>query len=276
MFSEEKNGKKSYDFIKFNSAEDAFYSLQNSETSAVIFPVNVAQKLYDFSGGNLVCACVTQNFDFFCVTSDLSSRSLSDLLGKNVVLSEGGLLESFTKWILQENSLPVGRGRGGISLNFEKNETLATSKLLSSSYNCAFLSEPAVSEVLKRKKYHMAVDFQDEYEAIRGRKIRLSKNVLLVRKQFYEENKDDYEMLLNSLHDSIQKINENPTEAAFLCRKNNIGTDYSVLSNSIKNASFSFEKAEDAKEKIIEVMKIYNEMNKENVSIPDDNFFATY
>ncbi len=274
MFEEESDGKPVYDFLRFSSPEDAAASLSEGLCDALIVSVNVSVLLHDFSGGELKVAAVTQEMDLYCVSSVPSCRSLSDLLGRSVALGRGGVSEAFSLWILRENSIPLGGGRGGISLAFEDDEAFAISKILSSSVQHAFLCEPAVSNVLKHPKFHMAVDFQDEYSAVTGSNSRLPKNVLVVRRTFHEENRSDFEGLLDSLRKSISMTNASPSRAAFLCRKHDAGTDYSVLSSSIKRANYSFQRAGDARNGIYAALEVSGYQARPSTLLIDDAFFS--
>lgn len=262
-----------FSFFRFSSPSDAVFSLSSGETDALILPVNVASKLYSFSRGEILCAASTQEMDFYCVTSVSSCKNLSDLLGKRVSFSKGGLGESFIKWILGENSLPVGTGRGGISIEWTENEPLSLSRLLGNNVSFAFLSEPCVSNAVKNPKYHIAVDFQDEFDAVKGRPSRLVKNVLLVRRQFFEENFSDFDALLASLEKSIGEVMKNPSKASVLCVKNGIVPGVSLLPNAICRSNYSFERAFEAKDAILESLEIYSGMRGEKLEVPGDDFF---
>ncbi len=272
---EDKDGlqESPFSFFRFSSPSDAVLSLSSGETDALILPVNAASSLYSFSGGEVLCAAVTQGMDFYCVTSVSSCKNLSDLLGKRVSFSKGGTGEAFVGWILKENALPLGTGQGGISIEWAENEPISLSRLLGNNVSAAFLSEPSVSNAVKNPKYHIAADFQDEFDAIKGRSSYFPKNVLLVRKQFFEENPSDFETLLDSLEKSIGKVTENPSKASVLCVKNRIVPDFSLLPNSISRANYRFESGRDAKEKILESLEICSGMSGEAPEIPGDDFF---
>ncbi len=276
MFLEKSDGEPSYNFIRFSSVKDAALSLMEAKIDALILPVNVAALLYDFLDGEIICAAVTQNMDFYSVSSNSSLKNLSDLLGKKISVTKGGIGEGFISWIMEESALSMENGGGVMKIQWEENEAFSAAKLLSGEVDNAFLSEPAVSNVLKRSGFYISADFQEEFSAIKGRNRHLPKNVLVVRRSFCSEDIESLENLLASVKKSIESVNKNPSSAAFLCKRFDAVGEHSVLGKAIQRANFTFERAEDAKSGIYEVLELCNRVSHEKIAVPDGEFLLGY
>ena len=269
-------GEENFVFLEYEDIKRASEDVVNRKADALILSVNGAASLYNHTKGRIVCAAVLQETDFYCVTTNQSVKNLSDLLEKRVTCVNGGIQKSYISWILKGNDLPVGKGNGGILVLWDKTPSLSLSHFLSSDVPFGIFCEPELSLALKNSKSsRIAIDFQDEYEALKGSSGKFPKTVLVLNRSYTEEQASDMADFLSTLMESVDKIIQNPALASSECKKNNLCTDALILSESIGRSSICFKPASECASEISEIIRIVNETESSSIKL-DDDFVLKY
>ena len=254
---------ENYEFIKCADSKEAAKALMEGYCDGAIFSLPASRELFFLSDGGIVCAGVTGEADIYCISSDKTCKSVTDLLGKRVCAPRGGIQEALITYVFEKYELPVERGRGGVTLEWEKNYSLCLSKLLEGKYSYAILSEPAASASLKNSRLSISIDFKSELEAVEGRNICFPKSLLMVRKDYLEENDSAKDFLLD-MKKSALLINKNPVKAAALYEKNTALTKKQLLSKAIKNGKYTFLNEEKDFKDVEFAFQIYDSCLKKN------------
>ena len=258
----------SYSFESFPSPNDAVRSFSQGETDAIILSVPAALRLTSLSSGEVELLAVTQEQDLYCVTSVATCKDITDLLGKKVCISKGGLQEPFVTYVFEKCDLPLVIGRGGVTPSWENNSSLSVGKLIDGSLSYAVLSEPFVSTLTKHPKFHIAVDFKKEFESIAGKKEIVPKCILVCRKSYIKENPEGYSSFLSDMEKSAAFIEKNPVLASNLCVKYSNVNKSAALSKSVKNAKFTFVPYREAEKGLSSLVEIYNKKSKDKLLLP--------
>lgn len=272
-----------FEFVAYDNVLSLAEGMKTGEIDAANLPLNAALLLYERTSGAVSCAAVTQNMNYTVVAPDIvtenveiSVSSLSDLVGHTLAVPGSGFTRSFALWILAQNEIPVTQGENGIRILFVTDEPTAVSELSGDTVTAAVLSEPAVSVSLAvRKKMHRAIDLQDAYAAVAGKGKALPITVLAVRTQFAEKSYDSLLVLLQSLENSIRRINRAPIKAAAEAKKMNLGLPQAAAGNAIARGNFVYRTATQCQAEIGAYIAIYNtERADGKLSEPDKKFFV--
>ena len=252
-----------YQFIKCADSKEAAKALMEGYCDGAIFSLPASRELYFLSDKRILCAGVTGEADLYCVSNDKNCKSVTDLLGKRVCAPRGGIQEALIAYIFEKYEMPIERGRGGVTLEWENNYSLCLSKLIEGKYSYAILSEPGASASLKNSRLSISVDFKSELEAMEGRSVCFPKSLLMVRKDYLEENKDSEAFFLD-MKKSAELINNNPVKAAALYEKNAAFQKRQLLSKSIKNGKYTFLNQEKDFKDVEFAFQIYDSYFKKN------------
>lgn len=274
--------KQNFEFIEYSDVLSLAEGMKAGEIDAANLPLNAVVLLFEKTSGAVVCAAVTQNMNYSVVSPDriteeaeFSVSSLSDLVGHTLAVPGSGCTRSFVRWILEQNEIPVGQGENGIRLLSVDEEPSAVSALSGGDADAAVLSEPAASVVLSTgKKMRRAIDLQDSYAAVAGKGKSLPITVLAVRAQFADKSYDSFLILLQSLENSIRRINRAPIKAASAAKKARLGLSASA-GNAVARGHFVWRTATQSQAEIGAYIEIYNSGRTDGkLSVPDKSFFV--
>lgn len=274
--------KQKFEFAAYGDILSLAEGMKSGEIDAANLPLNAALLLYEKTSGAVVCAAVTQNMNYSVVApavvteeAEISVSSLSDLVGHTLAVPGSGFTGSFVRWILAKNEIPVGQGENGIRVLFVPDELSAVSVLSGGDAFAAVLSEPAASAVLAgQKKMRRAIDFQDAYTAVAGKGKSLPITVLVVRAQFADKSYDSLLILLQSLENSIRRINRSPIKAAAAAKKAELGLSASA-GNAVARGAFVYRTAAQSQAEIGAYIEIYNTARADGtLAVPGKPFFV--
>ncbi len=256
---------ENYKFLYCNDSQEAAKALMDGYCDASIFSLPAAAQIHELSDKRIVCVAVTQDTSFYCVSSDKNCRVISDLLGKRISSASGGLQEAMVTSVFEKCDIPIERGRGGVTIEWDENYSIPLSQLIQGKSSFAILTEPAVTTALKHNRLHIVVDFKNELEAIEGRKIVFPGAVLMVRKDYLSEKADEAQKFFFDMEGSSRLLNENPSKAAFVINRNTKLFKTALLSNVIKKSGYVYLNDKKTQEDLFYVCSIYNSVYRKKL-----------
>ena len=268
---------ENFEFIRFDSIQSLTYNLNAGEIDAANLPINLALSLYEKTSGAFQAVCITQNIDYYivCKKEGKTSLSFSDFLGKEIVISEGGLADGLINWILNKNNIPQGNGYNAVKIRRVKNESSAVAEVLNGKTDAALLTEPAASATVNTGlDFTIAIDVHDEFEKINGRGRSIPKMALIVRTQFARENPKAMQTLSTEMESAIVKINASAKRTQRLIKSHHLGIDDSVSANTLPHANFIYITAKQSLGQIRRYLEIYSaSASAPPLTLPQKDFF---
>lgn len=271
------NGADVY-FEKFADPQTLLPKLLKKEIDVGFLPVNVAAKVYNSSNKSIICCGITGNGNLSLITKDKKIKSLSDLKGKTVnIAGQGATPEYIFRQLLEENKLEADTDTG-VKLDFSIPTAQIPSQLISGKISYAVVPEPfATIAQLKSKDVIAAVDLQkDEYEVFYSDTFPLT--VMVVRKEFAEENEELLDSFLYRYKKSFEYTVKNPKAAGRLCEKYDLGLEAGVVAAAIPKSNYVYIPAKDGKNKIEALLNIFMKNQSESIGkkLPGDDFYYKY
>ncbi|MBQ5998985.1 MAG: hypothetical protein IJL70_05890 [Treponema sp.] len=233
--------KTDFVFLYFNTAQELIGAMKSGTVDAADVPAALAEKLTDSTHGRIFAGAITSYADSALLSFDSDVSAFSDLLGTQIYVVKNSFEESYFRFLLEKNEVPVKIGESGIEIVYSESSANIVSALASGAIRYGVVSEPFVSAAqVSTAKIKRSIDFQDEYSKIYGPEKKIPKSVLILRRQFVQASPELYVQLKEELNQSVQKIKLNPFKAAFLCKKNGISLFSYSAARSIYSSNYCF------------------------------------
>lgn len=264
---------------KFADPKALLPKLIKKEVDIGFLPVNVAAKVFNSSNGAIKCCAVTGNGNIGLVTKDKSIKRLSDLEGKKVyVAGKGATPDYLFRYLLSENEIDISeeQNRDAVELDYSIPTNQLAAMLVSDKIKYAVIPEPFISAAqLKSKKVRVAIDFEEEYKTVTRNVSSYPLTVMVVTKEFAEENGELLEEFLEKYEDSYEWTVENPHKAGSLSEKHQLGFNQAIAVKAIPRSNYCFVEAEDGRADIESFLNLFLQYAPESIGgkLPADEFY---
>ena len=151
-------------------------------------------------------------------------QSAADLKGKTIYASgKGATPEYALNYILSSNGI---NPETDVTIEWKSEHSECVAALASQENAVAMLPQPFVTTAqTKNPEIRTALDLTKEWDALQEgeeKKSSMITGVVVVRKEFAEENPEEIQEFLKEYHTSVDYVNENVTDAAQLIEKYDI------------------------------------------------------
>ena len=184
--------EKSISFESFADPQALLPKMIKKEIDIGFMPLNVAAKVYNSGNKAIICCAVTGLGNICVITTDPKIRTFTDLKGKTIyVAGQGATPEYMLRYLLTENGLNCSSDftLADVMLNFSIPTAQLAAQLISGIIQYAVVPEPFVTIAkMKSPDVRAVLDFQEEYKAITGSQSVYPLSVMVVRKEFAENN----------------------------------------------------------------------------------------
>ena len=266
-------------FEKFADPKALLPKLLKKEVDIGFLPVNVAAKVFNSSNGAIKVAAITGNGNIALVTKDKSIKDLDDLENKKVyVAGQGATPDYLFRYLLDANDVEV-REEGddwGVELDFSIPTPQIAPSLLSDKITYAVVPEPFISVMqIKSKDVRVPIDFQKEYKKATGEDDDYPLTVMVVTKDFAENNADLLEEFLDEYKDSYKWTVKNPKKAGVLSEELDLGFKKPIAEKAIPKSNYCFVEAEDGQEAIESLLQLFLDFAPESIGgkLPTEDFY---
>lgn len=262
-------------YENFSDPQALLPKMIKKEIDIGFLPVNVAAKVYNSSNKAIICCGVTGNGNISLITTDKNIKRFSDVKGHTVsVAGQGATPDYMFRYLLEQNSVDINQD--GITLDYSTPNAQIAAQLISGKTRYAVVPEPFVTVAKSKSKNVTApLNFQKEYEAVRGKDQTYPLTVMVVRKAFAEENKDVLNEFLKIYESSYKWTVKNPVNAGKLSEKYNLGLTAAVVTQAIPESNYTFVPAQMAKQQIETLLSIFNTYDPASYGgiIPGNDFY---
>lgn len=267
---------ENYSFEIAASADEVTPKLIQGETDIAAVPANLASVLYNKTEGQIQVLAVNTLGVLYIVENGDSIHSVSDLAGRTIYASgKGSTPEYALNFILEKNGLTPGTD---VTIEWKSEHSECVSALAQDPEGIAMLPQPFVTTAqAKNPNLKVALDLTEEWDKVMGNeetKSSLLTGVVVVRKEFAEENPEAVEDFMDRYADSVKYVNDNVEEAAKLVGNYDIVTE-DVAVKAIPECNIVCITGEDMKEQLSGYLAVLKDANPESIGgeLPGDDFY---
>lgn len=267
---------ENYSFEIAASADEVTPKLIQGETDIAAVPANLASVLYNKTEGQIQVLAVNTLGVLYIVENGDSIHSVSDLAGRTIYASgKGSTPEYALNFILEKNGLTPGTD---VTIEWKSEHSECVSALAQDPEGIAMLPQPFVTTAqAKNPNLKVALDLTEEWDKVMENeetKSSLLTGVVVVRKEFAEENPKAVEDFMDRYADSVKYVNDNVEEAAKLVGNYDIVTE-DVAVKAIPECNIVCITGEDMKEQLSGYLAVLKDANPESIGgeLPGDDFY---
>ena len=267
---------ENYSFGIAASADEVTPKLIQGEADIAAVPANLASVLYNKTEGQIQALAVNTLGVLYIVENGDSIQSVSDLAGRTIYASgKGSTPEYALNFILEKNGLTPGTD---VTVEWKSEHSECVSALAQDPEGIAMLPQPFVTTAqAKNPDLKTALDLTEEWDKVMENeetKSSLLTGVVVVRKEFAEENPEAVEDFMDRYADSVEYVNDNVEEAAELVGNYDIvAADVAV--KAIPECNIVCITGEDMKEQLSGYLTVLKDANPESIGgeLPGDDFY---
>lgn len=265
--NKEKLSVQNMAFKVFDSEQSELPALLKGEIDMGFLAPEDAAKVFSKGKGALICVGVVQNGSLCLLTSDESYSSLQDLRGKKILAAAEKSDSVIFKHLLSKKEIPVDEGENPVTLDFSVPPANIANNLITKKSDYAILTEPYATVALKNsKELRRAENFQKIYNESEEWSS-FPAMLLVARADFVKGNRELVRKTGEVYKSAIQWTNRNPSKAAILAEKHNIGLSEGVVKQSVPNAVLIWRDAKAARADIEKYLTILGR------KLPDEGFY---
>lgn len=265
-----------YAFTVAAAIDEVTPKIVKGETDIAAVPANLASVLYQNTQGEVQVLAVNTLGVIYIVESGDSVKSVEDLCGKTIYASgKGATPEYALNYILSENGIDPAKD---VTIEWKSEHAECLAALLAEKNAIAMLPQPFVTTAqMKNDQIQVRLDLTAEWDAIQqgaDAPSQLITGVLVVRRQFAQENPEAVEAFLKSYAESVEYVNANVEEAAQLVGKYEI-VPAAVAQKAIPACNIVCITGADMQQKLSGYLNVLFEQNPKAVggALPADDFY---
>ena len=265
--------KNEYEFTLAGSADELTPKLINGELDILAVPANLGAVLYNKTEGKVQMLAVnTLGVLYICEKGSDTIKSIEDLKGQTIYMTGKGATPEYTlAYLLKEHGLDI---ENDVTIEWQSEHTETVAAISSKEHAVALLPQPFVTVAQTQlEDLDVALDLTKEWDALDNGS-QLITGILLIRKDFAENNKQAVENFLEEYNASTDWVNENVDDAAALVEKLDIIKE-AVAKKAIPYCNITCISGDDMKEAASGYLKVLYDMNPQAVGgkLPLDDFY---
>lgn len=267
---------ENYNFQIAASADEVTPKLVQGELDIAAVPANLASVLYNNTKGQVQVLAVNTLGVLYIVENGETVQSAADLKGKTIYASgKGSTPEYALNYILTENGIDPA---ADVTIEWKSEHSECVSAIARDPEGIAMLPQPFVTTAqTKNPDLRVALDLTEEWDKVMENeetKSSLLTGVVVVRKEFAEENPEAVEDFLDRYADSVDYVNNNVEDAAKLVGNYDIVTE-DVAVKAIPECNIVCITGEDMKEQLSGYLAVLKDANPESIGgeLPGDDFY---
>ena len=267
---------ENYSFEIAASADEVTPKLIQGDADIAAVPANLASVLYNKTEGQIQVMAVNTLGVLYIVENGDSVQSVTDLAGRTIYASgKGSTPEYALNFILEKNGLTPGTD---VTIEWKSEHSECVSAIAQDPEGIAMLPQPFVTTAqTKNPDLRVALDLTEEWDKVMENeetKSSLLTGVVVVIKEFAEENPEAVEDFLDRYADSVDYVNNNVEDAAKLVGNYDIVTE-DVAVKAIPECNIVCITGEDMKEQLSGYLAVLKDANPESIGgeLPGDDFY---
>ena len=271
MDDDEKNNLP-YEFTIAGAADEITPLIAQGKVDFACVPANLGAVLYKKTEGKISALAInTLGVLYICENGD-TVKSVADLKGKTIYSSgKGATPEYALNFILKSNGI-----ENDVNIEWKSEHSECLAALLANENAVAMLPQPFVTTAqMKNEGVRVAIDLNDAWDDLNLSSTLLT-GIVVVRKEFAENNPDAVKDFLERYSASVKFVNENVDEAAELIGKYDI-VPAAVAKKAIPSCHIVCISGDEMKSKLSGYLQVQFEQLPASVggAMPADDFYYT-
>ncbi len=276
LMDDAENGRARHDYqvAVHGTADEIAPQLLQGQIDIALVPCNLASVLYNKTEGAIEVAAINTLGVLYIVATSDEIKSVADLAGATIYTTGKGTTPEFAlNYVLRQNGLTPGED---VTVEFmsEATEVLAAMQL-SDGWPVAMLPQPYVTTAqMQMENLRVALDLTEEWDRVSPDSA-LVTGVVVVRREFAEQNPDALREFLEDYKASTEFVNANTDTAAALAVHYGIVPKEEVARRALPACNITFLDGAPMKEKIGGYLQVLFEQDPQSVGgvLPDDAFY---
>ncbi|NLK73437.1 MAG: ABC transporter substrate-binding protein [Clostridiales bacterium] len=271
-----ENVSTTYDIVP--APDTLVAKLLNGEYDFATLPTNTASIIYNKKGEYQLAGIATWGM-LYVVVNGVEINDWSDFEGKKVYpFAQGSTPDIIFKYLLEKN----GVNAQNVDIDYSLQQAELTQALTAGKVSVAVLPEPFVTAAtMQNKNLKIIMNIQEEWK-----KVHMTSSVIpaeaaypmtaiVVKKEFAEKFPEVVSNYLKLYETSIDWVNDNPSDAALLIEKHDLGLAAKAAENAIPRSNIRLERTKNCKNKIEFYLNVYNGFSPQAIGgkMPDENFY---
>lgn len=266
------NSKLNYEFTVEATADMITPKLIKGELDMVAVPANLASVLYNNTAGKVQVLALNTLGVIYIVEKNTGITSLEELRGRTIYATgKGSTPEYNLRYLLNEAGLNPDKD---LTIEFKSEPAEVVAMLKNSDSGIAMLPQPYVTVAKTQVEgLNIAINLNDEWNELNNGSMMVT-GVMVVRKEFAENNKSAIEAFLEEYKASTEYINENAEEASAWVEKR-IGVKAPIAKQAIPYCNITFIKGGEMKTALNGYLGVLYAQNEKSIGgkMPADDFF---
>ena len=210
MMNDTMDTNNSYDFTIATQPDEIAASLNAGDLDIALIPANLASILYNRTEGGIQVIDINTYGVLYCITTDPSITSVSDLSGKTVITTGQGATPEYAMNYLLEQY-----GVTDCTLDFKTEGSEVIASLQADPNQIAVLPQPAATAAMVQiEGMDIAFSLDEAWSEVSDS--RLVTGVTVVRTEFLEQHPDAVASFIVDHHNSVVLANSEVEQTAQL------------------------------------------------------------
>jgi NitT/TauT family transport system substrate-binding protein len=270
---EQETTKNDYEFSLHGSASEIVPKLTKGELDIAAVPANLASTLYNNTEGEIKLLAVNNLGVVYIVAKNEEITSVADLKGKTIFATgKGSTPEIALNYILSQNGIDPDND---VTVEYRDEASAILPELQKNESAIALLPQPYVTVAASKVEgLKTVLDLNEEWEKLNPDCGRVT-GVIVVRKQFAEENPEAVKAFLDEYKASVETVLNDVPNAAALVAEHGIFDNAKVIEKAIPKCNLTFISGEDMKAPVSKYLGVSYEQNPKSIGgkLPEDDFY---
>ena len=263
-----------YNFEMAVTADEILPKVVSGKIDIALVPANVASVLYNKTEGEVVAIDINTLGVLYAVSGDDSVKSVSDLKGRDVYVTNKGTTPDYVlQYLLNENGLTTD----DVNIQYKSEAAEVAAILSEKTDSIGILPQPfATASCIKDANLKEVLDLTAEWDNLQKEDgSRLVTGVTIVRKDFLINNPDAVERFLEAHRASAEYTDTNPEETAALVVSAGIIEKEPVAVKALPKCKIVFIDGEEMQKALGGYLNVLYEYAPESVGgkLPGEDFY---
>lgn len=274
---EDNNNNKSllnYEFSLMASPDDLVGKIMNGEVDIAALPSNLAMVLYNKTEGQIQLAAVNTLGVSYLLENGNKIQTVKDLKGQTINVSGKGAIPDFAiQYILEKNDLEIDKD---VMVDFKLQHAELAAAMAEGDVEIGLLPQPHVTTaMMKNQDLRIALDITEEWKNVNTDNSELAMGVIIVQKEFAENNKEMLDIFLEEYRQSVNFVNDEIDEAAELIEEYGILPNAAIAKKAIPYSNIVYIEAQEGKEFLEELYEILYSFEPKSIGgkLGDEDFY---
>lgn len=252
------------------TSENIVSSVLKGDVDIAIVPSNVAATQYNKKAGYVIAGTVGWG-SFYLVSTD-GETNIDNTKGKEIYnIGKGLTPDIVTQSILTD----MGYNMNEFNFSYVSGVTELAPLVIAGKTSYAVLPEPALTQVSSKKDVTVILDLNEEWKKINNSEYGYPQSTVIVKEDFYKNNKEYVDEFLDNLDDSCEFAIEASDTLGTYCEEIGVSANKDIIPKAMKKANIDYESIEDTHKEYNDYFAKLKSFDASTIGgkVPDEGIF---